>query len=79
MPELRKDPIIGRWVIIATERAMRPIDFITLHRETKGGFCPFCYGNENKTPPEIFAFRKRGPNRTPKAGGCGWCPTNFPR
>ena len=27
MPELRKDPIVGRWVIIATERARRPIDF----------------------------------------------------
>ena len=28
MPELRKDPIIGRWVIIATERAKRPTDFL---------------------------------------------------
>ena len=27
MPELRKDPIVGRWVIIATERAKRPFDF----------------------------------------------------
>ena len=28
MPELRKDPIVGRWVIIATERAMRPGNFV---------------------------------------------------
>ena len=27
MPELRKDPIVGRWVIIAHERAKRPHDF----------------------------------------------------
>ena len=27
MPELRKDPIVGRWVIIADERAKRPHDF----------------------------------------------------
>ncbi len=27
MPELRKDPIVGRWVIIAHERAKRPNDF----------------------------------------------------
>ncbi len=27
MPELRKDPIVGRWVIIALERAKRPHDF----------------------------------------------------
>lgn len=28
MPELRKDPVIGRWVIIATERARRPGNFV---------------------------------------------------
>jgi len=33
MPELRKDPLIGRWVIIATERAKRPVDFIASHDE----------------------------------------------
>lgn len=27
MPELRRDPIIGRWVIISTERAKRPDQF----------------------------------------------------
>ncbi|HPB32940.1 MAG TPA: galactose-1-phosphate uridylyltransferase, partial [Candidatus Sumerlaeota bacterium] len=27
MPELRKDPVIGRWVIIATERGKRPEAF----------------------------------------------------
>ena len=27
VPELRKDPVVGRWVIISTERARRPSDF----------------------------------------------------
>ena len=27
MPELRKDPVTGRWVIISTERRKRPNDF----------------------------------------------------
>ena len=27
MPELRRDPVIGRWVIISTERAKRPDQF----------------------------------------------------
>src|SRR3989442_56481 len=27
MPELRKDPVVGRWVIISTERGRRPSDF----------------------------------------------------
>ena len=57
MPELRKDPIVGRWVIISTDRAKRPTDFVREAMKIKGGFCPFCYGNENKTPPEILAYR----------------------
>ena len=57
MPELRKDPIVGRWVIISTDRAKRPTDFLRENMKNKGGFCPFCYGNESKTPPEIQAYR----------------------
>lgn len=60
MPELRKDPIIGRWVIIATERGKRPHDFVIEEDVVKGGFCPFCPGNEHTTPPEIFAIREPG-------------------
>ncbi len=58
MPELRKDPIVNRWVIIATERAKRPTDFVAPDNgqdSPKG--CPFCPGNESKTPPEIYAVR----------------------
>lgn len=63
MPELRKDPISGRWVIIAVERGKRPTDFTSPPvQRKKGGFCPFCPGNEYTTPPEIIAFR---PTATP--------------
>jgi len=62
MPELRRDPIIGRWVIIATERAKRPDQFSSSLVEKEelgpGEKCPFCEGNENMTPPEIYALRK---------------------
>ncbi|HMK28307.1 MAG TPA: galactose-1-phosphate uridylyltransferase [Terriglobales bacterium] len=57
MPELRKDPVVGRWVIISTDRAKRPTDFVRERVQNKGGFCPFCYGNESKTPPEVLAYR----------------------
>ncbi|HHL39771.1 MAG TPA: galactose-1-phosphate uridylyltransferase [Deltaproteobacteria bacterium] len=60
MPELRKDPIIGRWVIISTERGKRPSEFLVPKPSTKQGFCPFCPGNEDKTPPEIIAYRSGG-------------------
>ena len=60
MPELRKEPVSGRWVIVATERAARPTDFETRPQIIKSGFCPFCEGNEDKTPPEILAYRDNG-------------------
>jgi UDPglucose--hexose-1-phosphate uridylyltransferase len=60
MPELRKDPIIGRWVIVATERAKRPDQFSSQGPEASSQKpCPFCEGNESQTPPEIYALRPR--------------------
>ncbi|HDH00225.1 MAG TPA: galactose-1-phosphate uridylyltransferase, partial [Nitrospirae bacterium] len=44
MPELRRDPIVGRWVIIATERGKRPSDFKMRVPAKKAGFCAFCNG-----------------------------------
>jgi len=60
MNELRKDPIIDNWVIISTERNKRPFDFHIRAEEKKKDYCVFCEGNEEKTPPEKFAFRKEG-------------------
>lgn len=69
MPELRKDPLIGRWVIIATERARRPVDFITSQDDPlPAEACPFCEGKEVETPKEIFAVRTTGAG----AGERGW-------
>jgi UDPglucose--hexose-1-phosphate uridylyltransferase len=60
MPELRHDAIQKRWVIIASERGRRPDDFPRQEQLAKEGFCPFCPGNESKTPPEIMAVRYDG-------------------
>jgi UDPglucose--hexose-1-phosphate uridylyltransferase len=57
MPELRKDPITERWVIISSERGKRPSDWTMEPKVRSGGFCPFCPGNEDKTPPEVRALR----------------------
>ncbi len=79
MPELRKDPVTGRWVIIATDRARRPSDFSRepVPKPREGSPCPFCYGAEHKTPPEVLAYRQGGgPNQS------GWTlrvvPNKFP-
>ncbi|MFA6449371.1 MAG: galactose-1-phosphate uridylyltransferase [bacterium] len=59
MSELRRDPVLGRWVIISTERGKRPTDFLPAEPHKSSGFCAFCPGNENMTPPEIAAVRER--------------------
>jgi UDPglucose--hexose-1-phosphate uridylyltransferase len=78
MPELRKDPVVGRWVIISTERSLRPTSFTPGTPTRATTFCPFCPGNEDKTPPEVYAVRpgSEAPNST------GWqvrvVPNKFP-
>ena len=79
MPELRKDPVTGRWVIISTERRKRPSDFrVERHQVLRDEYCPFCAGREDLTPPEVFAYRSNGGGRN----GPGWdlrvVPNKFP-
>src|SRR5262249_15245590 len=64
MPELRKDPLLGRWVIIATERVRRPADFHTERPARRGGPCVLCGGHERETPPEVLVYRDK-----PEDGG----------
>ncbi|MBN2365595.1 MAG: galactose-1-phosphate uridylyltransferase [Calditrichaeota bacterium] len=78
MPELRKDPVIGRWVIISTERGKRPSDFADIEEKKQGGFCPFCYNHEDKTPPEIFAIRPDNSSRDKPGWTLRVVPNKFP-
>jgi UDPglucose--hexose-1-phosphate uridylyltransferase len=78
MPELRKDPVVGRWVIISTERSRRPSDFKSETVVPGGGPCVFCPGHEDKTPPEIMAGR---PADSPRDSPGWWyrvVPNKFP-
>lgn len=65
MSELRWDPLKLHWVIIATERGRRPRDFQVEQQFGEFTSCPFCYGNEGRTPQEIFAIRPSGLPNTP--------------
>ena len=59
--ELRKDYLLDRWVVIATERSRRPTDFAKKKREkAKAGVCPLCPGNEHMTPPAVLVYLKSG-------------------
>lgn len=64
MPELRLNLVTREWVIIATERAKRPVDFID-RRDRRSALqhlttCPFCPGNERRTPMEHFRLSENG-------------------
>ncbi|MBI5407768.1 MAG: galactose-1-phosphate uridylyltransferase [Nitrospirae bacterium] len=64
MPELRLNLIANEWVVIATERAKKPADF-KQWREKKyqpeySDTCPFCAGNEAKTPSEVLRIGSDG-------------------
>lgn len=82
MRELRKDPVLNRWVIISTERSLRPSDFETFgqygNANGSSGPDPFAAGNEHLTPPEIYAVR----SADSKPNGPGWSvrvvPNKFP-
>ena len=79
MPELRRDPVTGRWVAISTERLKRPNDFkVERVSVSANELCPFCPGHEDMTPPEIYASRQAG---TPP-NTAGWelrvVPNKFP-
>ncbi len=60
MPELRKDPIVDRWVIIAKNRAERPLELTEGTPSRSVSACPFCEGNERATTAEVFALRSAG-------------------
>jgi len=78
MPELRKDPVVGRWVIISTERSRRPGHYTPEPSNGDRSFSPFVTGREEMTPPEVFAIRSDGSLRN----GPGWMvrvvPNKFP-
>src|SRR5688572_15907494 len=78
MPELRRDPIIGRWVIISSERSKRPVDFSISNDMPSAGTCPFCPGFEDKTPSEILAYYNAGREKNKPGWWVRVVPNKFP-
>jgi len=55
--EMRKDYLIDRWTVIATQRKKRPTDFKQTTEERKqAGQCALEPGNEHMTPPAILVY-----------------------
>jgi UDPglucose--hexose-1-phosphate uridylyltransferase len=78
MPQLRKDPVTSRWVIVSAEDPKRADQYAPEKRTKSSKACPFCPGNEAMTPSEIAVWgRKHGAKNSP-----GWqvrvIPNKFP-
>jgi UDPglucose--hexose-1-phosphate uridylyltransferase len=58
MSEFRLNMSTGEWVIIAPERAKRPVDYqnrsICPPPESHSANCPFCPGNEHMCQPAVY-------------------------
>lgn len=76
--ELRKDPLVPRWVVMAPERAQRPVEVKDEPRLSASQFDPFGEGNERETTSEVLAYRRPGSRHD----GPGWrvrvVPNKFP-
>jgi UDPglucose--hexose-1-phosphate uridylyltransferase len=78
LSEFRWDPLKRTWVITEHQRARQPREFLIERQQVALTVCPFCPGQEHKTPPEVYAQRA---GKT-AANGPGWqvrvVPNKFP-
>lgn len=78
MSEIRKDPLLPRWVIMAPERARRPMEVTDESHASHLADDPFAEGAEATTPPEVLAIR----DAASKPNQPGWqvrvLPNKFP-
>jgi UDPglucose--hexose-1-phosphate uridylyltransferase len=61
--QLRLNPLTGRWVTVAVDRAARPGDLISRQLAVESDperACPFCPGNEEATPPALETYAPSG-------------------
>lgn len=57
MHELRKDPLLSRWVVVASDSKL-PDEYRVLPEKAEENSCVLCAGREKETPPEIAAVRE---------------------
>ena len=79
MSELRRDPVVGRWVIVHTEDSLHPDDFEKEdHASRELKTCQFCPGKENQTPFEVEASRPNGGSPNTPGWSVRVVPNKFP-
>ncbi|HEY2882494.1 MAG TPA: DUF4921 family protein [Pirellulales bacterium] len=78
MSEFRRNPLTGYGVILAENRGQRPQEMVFKPSIASDFQCPFCEGQEHRTPSETFAIR----SADSRTDGPGWrvrvVPNKFP-
>lgn len=80
MPEFRFEPLTRRWIITGGDRDSRPNEYSDSFVKRTDITCPFCGGNEERTPPAIVEMPSDTsakwsvrvvPNKYPAVNGAG--------
>lgn len=77
MTQFRRDPVSGRWVIIAAERSRRPRQLNAIG-EPNESRCPFCAGHETDTPPAVLLHGRNGPTDSERDWQVRVVPNKYP-
>ncbi len=78
MAELRREPILQRWVVITGQRWAALKEVLRRRPDMAAGSCPFCPGHEHETPSEVFAFRDPASLPNQKGWSVRVVPNKFP-
>jgi UDPglucose--hexose-1-phosphate uridylyltransferase len=79
MTEIRRDPITGRCAIIVPGRSARPNEHaVPSPVQSADSNCPFCEGNESRTPSELAAIGPEGRRANEKGWYVRTIPNRFP-
>lgn len=78
MSEFRWDPLKGTWIITEDQRTRHPAEFIIDRRKPWITVCPFCPGQEAKTPQEVYALRPPGSHANDPDWQVRVVPNKFP-
>lgn len=62
MVDYRQNNLSKKWIIVSPKRAKRPGE----NKKEAKPVCPFCYGHESMTPPEVYRIGEGNP------GEPGW-------
>lgn len=78
MAELRREPILQRWVVITAQPWKALAEVLRERRARVATPCPFCPGQEHESPPEVYSLRDQASSPNQKGWTVRVVPNKFP-